>query len=174
MISERVNDVDVAGHGVVSEEAPDDLGKPSPLLGDWVMPALSQLLLDLPEPRVHTVPPGFPLNLELALACRAADECEAEKGEGLRFGLPALRAPSCCEAAELDQARLLWVQVERKRRQPRPQIGEEAFGVSSVLEADDGIVRLAHEDTIAGRMALPPLMGPQVVDVMKVDVRQER
>ena len=51
-----------------------------------------------------------------------------------------------------------------------------------VLEARDGIVRIANEDNVAGRVTscparirmTPPLMGPQVVDVVEVDVRKQR
>src|SRR5262249_10142690 len=43
-----------------------------------------------------------------------------------------------------------------------------------ILEADDGIVRVAHDDHVACGATLPPLVGPLIIDVMEVDVRQER
>src|SRR4051795_5404772 len=46
--------------------------------------------------------------------------------------------------------------------------------VVPVLEADDGVVRVAHDDHVAGRAAVTPAPDPQVVDVVQVDVRQER
>ena len=36
------------------------------------------------------------------------------------------------------------------------------------------IVRVAHDDHVAGGASLPPLMDPSIVDMMEVDVRQER
>jgi hypothetical protein len=42
-----------------------------------------------------------------------------------------------------------------------------------MLKANDGVVSISHHDHGAVRMASPPLPGPQIVDVMKVDVRQQ-
>jgi hypothetical protein len=55
------------------------------LLGDGPVHALSQTLLDLLQLRPHAVRSGLPFNQEVARARFAADEGEAEEGEGLRF-----------------------------------------------------------------------------------------
>jgi hypothetical protein len=41
-----------------------------------------------------------------------------------------------------------------------------------VLEADDGVIRVAHDDHVAGRMTATPLPDPQVVDVVEIDIRK--
>src|ERR1700756_3472784 len=63
---ERHECAEVRWHRVVVEVAPDDAPQPLPLLGDRVVRALLQRLLDLPKLLLHAVPPGFPLNLEFA------------------------------------------------------------------------------------------------------------
>ena len=62
----------------------------------------------------------------------------------------------------------------RGRRQPLPQVAEEPLGIGMPLEADDGVVGIADDDDLDGRPALAPLVHPEVVDVVQVDVRQQR
>ena len=42
-----------------------------------------------------------------------------------------------------------------------------------MLEAGYAIIGIAHDNDIAGGMASPPLRGPKIERVMKVDIRQE-
>jgi hypothetical protein len=42
-----------------------------------------------------------------------------------------------------------------------------------MLETNDRVVGVSHHDHGAMCMASPPLFGPQIVDVMKIDVRQQ-
>ena len=60
---------------------------------------------------------------------------EAEEVERVGLAVAALRPVSLRMAAELDQARLLWMQLQRKRRQSLLQLGEETIGITAVLEA---------------------------------------
>ncbi|WP_370655779.1 hypothetical protein, partial [Paracraurococcus lichenis] len=69
-----------------------DLPQPIPLFGDRLVPAPSQPFLDIPEPRLHAVAPGLPFEQEASLAGSAADEGEAQEGEGFRLTEPALGA----------------------------------------------------------------------------------
>ena len=99
---------------------------------------------------------------------------EAEEVERVGLALAAPGPVGGSVSAELDQARLLWVECERKLRQSLLQVGEEAFGVGTVLEAHNGVVGIAHEDDISARLPLASLIGPQIVHIMEVDVRQQR
>jgi hypothetical protein len=47
-------------------------------------------------------------------------------------------------------------------------------GVGLVLEADDGIIRIAQDDLIAGRLPLSPAVGPEIEGVVQVEVSQKR
>src|ERR1700752_4734160 len=43
-----------------------------------------------------------------------------------------------------------------------------------MLESDDGVVRIAHDNHVAPGTSLPPLVDPQIVDVVEIDIGQER
>src|SRR5215213_9489228 len=79
----------VGRHGVVGEEAPDNLRQPAALFGDGLVPPPSQFLLDLPELRPQPIPPGLPLQQEGAAAADAADEVKPRKSKV--SGLPSPR-----------------------------------------------------------------------------------
>src|SRR6266487_906332 len=51
---------------------------------------------------------------------------------------------------------------------------QEAPGVALVLEADNEVVGVAHDDHIARGLTLSPAHGPEIKDVVQVDVGQER
>src|SRR3954453_22036485 len=164
----------VGRHRVVVEEAGGDPPQPLPLLRDRLVQAPSQLVLDLPQLRPHAVPSGLPAQQELTLAGLAADEGEAEKGEGLRLAETAPGALDRREAAELDQAGLVRMQRQRELLQPRAHRVPEAPGVGLVLEADHDVVRVAHDDHVARGLAPSPALGPEVEDVVQVEVGEER
>ena len=100
----------VGGHGVIVEEASDNLRQPTALFRDRPMHLPPQLLLDFLEFGPHAVPPGFPLEQKVSPAAEAANEGEPQKIEGLRFADPALRALRRGKAAELDQTGLVRVE----------------------------------------------------------------
>ena len=91
-------------------------------------------------------------------------------------GLPSPRrlAVGRRKAAELDQAGLVRMQRQRERRQPFAHRIEEAAGVGLVLEADDDVVGIAYDDHVARGLAPSPALGPQVEDVVQVDVGEQR
>lgn len=64
------------------------------------------------------------------------------------------------------------VQVEC--RHPLAQFRQKPLGVSSVLETDDCVVSISHHDHCAARVASPPLLDPEIVGVVEIDVRQQR
>ena len=117
---------------------------------------------------------GDPLELETPAPGLPADVREAQEVERLR--LPeATRLPSLGgEPPELDQPRLVGVQLQAELREPLAKISEEPLGVLTMLEADDEVVSEAHDDHVTVRVAPSPLVGPQVKDVVQVDVCEQR
>src|SRR5919197_65308 len=110
------------------------------------MPASSQLRLHLAELRAHTVAAGLPLEQEAPPSAPTADEREAQKGKGLRFSEPALRASGRGKATELDQAGLGRMKRQRELPEPCPHRLPEAPRVGFVLEAHDEIVGIPRDD----------------------------
>ena len=78
------------------------------------------------------------------------------------------------EASELDQPGLLRMQRQRKLLQPLAHLVQEAPGVALVLEADDEVVGVAHDDHVARGLAPSPALGPEIEGVVQVDVGKQR
>jgi hypothetical protein len=68
---------EVGRHGVAAEEAGDDLSQPTPLLGDWAVHLLTQLVLDRLELRPQAVAAGLPMDQKASSARCSTDEGEA-------------------------------------------------------------------------------------------------
>ena len=49
----------------------------------------------------------------------------------------------------------------------------ERLSVAAILESDDEVVGVAHDDDFAARMPLPPLVDPLVQHVVQVDVDEQ-
>ena len=165
---------DVAGHRVVGHVAAYHAAQPPPLLRDGLVPALLELVFDLFQLCPHPLRDRDPPDLETPRPGLPADVREAE--EIGRFRLPgAPRRPAHGrEPAELDQARLARVQLQAESREPVAEVPQELPGVSQMLEPGDEVVGEAHDDHVAARVPPPPPIGPQVKDIVEIDVRQQR
>src|SRR5262249_16329613 len=53
-------------------------------------------------------------------------------------------------------------------------ISREASGLGLVLESDDEIVGIAHDDHVARGVTPSPALGPEIEDVVQVDVGKKR
>src|ERR1700730_16751863 len=160
----------IGRHGVIRKVSPYDLRQPTPLLGDRLVHSPPKLLLDLAELRPHAIASGFPPKLELALARAPADENKAQELEGFRFSKPRPSASLRRMAAKLDQAGLVRMQRQRKLLQPLTHRVPEALGVTFMLETDDEVVSISHNDHVARGLPLSPALGPEIEHVMQVDV----
>ena len=98
---------------------------------------------------------------------------EAQEIERLRPAnpcpLPLLRRP----AAELDHTGLVGMQGQRKLRQSIPQFRLKPLLISLVFKAGDYVIGIAHQDNVPLGMVTSPPIGPEIKDVMEVDVRQQ-
>src|SRR5271157_2438640 len=164
----------IGGHGVVVKEASDHLRQPSPLFGDRPVHLPPQLLFDFLELCPHAVPPGFPLEQKCAPAAAAADMGEPQEIEGFRFTKPALSAPCRSEAAELDQAGLIRMELQSELLEPSSHRIEKTASVVLMLEAQHQIVGVSHDNHVAGSLAPSPAFGPEVENVVPVDVGKQR
>jgi hypothetical protein len=98
--------------------------------------------------------------------------CQPEEIERFRLALTTPRSPFGSVSAELDEPCLLGVQAERECRQTFFEIVQEALRITPVLEPDDLIIGVSHDDHVALGVARAPLLGPEIVDVMKVHIRK--
>jgi hypothetical protein len=146
----------------------------------------TQRFLDHLQLGAHPVAARLPPELEVSPPAVPADVGEAKKVERRRFAETTYPPVLDRMASELDEPCLPRIEprsgsmqrqavsaLERQGelRQARPHILPEPLGVDLMLEADDDVVSVAHHDDVPMSMALPPLLRPQVEDVIQVDVR---
>ena len=91
-------------------------------------------------------------------------------------GLP---RPRCCsvlggEPAELDEPRLVGMQLQVELRESLAKVAEELLCITLMLEPDDEVIREARDDHVTACVASPPLPDPPVQDVMEVHVGEQR
>ena len=99
---------------------------------------------------------------------------EAEKLERLRLAEPTRLAIPGGVPSELDQPRFLGVQLQAELREPVAQISPEPLGVLPMLKPHHEVISETRDHDVAVRVPSPPLVSPEVEDVVQVDVRQER
>jgi hypothetical protein len=99
---------------------------------------------------------------------------KAEEVEGLWFPLTTPLAPFACPTPKLNEARLVRVQFEVEPVESLPQVAPKLLGVVFVLEADNEIVTVSHDNDVSPCVPAAPLGGPEVKDIVQVEVRQER
>jgi hypothetical protein len=66
------------------------------------------------------------------------------------------------------------MKIQSKTSEPRLEVGKELLCFLPVLEANNGVVRVAHDNHVTGGASLPPLVDPSIIGMMEVNVRQER
>jgi hypothetical protein len=94
---------------------------------------------------------------------------EPEEVERLRLTEASSAAVRNRVPTKLDEPRLIGMKVQAKASEPYLEIGKELLCFVPVLEANDGVVRVAHDNNVAGGASLPPLVDPLIIDMMKVD-----
>jgi len=139
-----------------------------------VMHASPQLDLHLLQLGLHAFANRLPKHQKPSLFRLPADVLEAEKIEGLRLAQSEALSVRRRVASELEQSRLFRVQFQLELLHSFFQFRPEPFGLVFELESNHNVVGVAHHDYIAARPLLPPCLNPEIKDVMKVDVRQQR
>src|SRR3954452_21487773 len=162
--------LDVGRHRVVGEVAGDDLLQPVPLFRDRLVQSPPHLLLDLLELCRHAVAAGFPMDPEVAPSRGAADEGETQESEGFRLAEAAPLAVAGRLTAQLHRPGPLRMARAREFLKPVTHHVEEPTGVGLVLKADDDIIRVSHNDHVAGGLSLSPAFSPEVERVVKIDI----
>src|SRR6516164_1621563 len=75
--------------------------------------------------------------------------------------------------AELNHAGLDRVERQRECREPFAHCIEETTCVALMLEAGHQIIGVAHDDHVATGLLPSPAFGPQIENVVQVDVAKE-
>jgi hypothetical protein len=173
-VTEHAECVTISRHRVEVEVAFDDLRQPFSLHGYRLVHPLSQLLFDGFQLRPHAVLPGFTQHKELAPTRLAAVKSEAQEAEGLRFAQPAPLAIDRREAAKLNQSGLFRMKRQREAFEPLAHHIEESPGIHLALKTNDDVVGVSHNNHVARGLVPSPALGPQVENVVQVDVGEQR
>src|ERR1700683_202100 len=125
------------------------------------MPAASQLFLQLlqlcGQPltdrlSLNDEPPRFP--------SLPAHVGESQKIKRLRFVLASPLPVFGCMAPELNQARLVRVQLQPELPHTLFPFGKKSLRVRTIFESRDDIIGVPDNDHVARRLMLPPVLSP--------------
>jgi len=139
------------------------------------LPAPSKRLLDLAKLGTHSLSLRLAPELEaITVFLGAAIVCQPEEVERFRLAQTTLRSTLGSVSAELNEAGLFRMQTKCKRREAFSEIVQETLGITPMLEPDDLIIGIAHDDHVAFGITRAPLRDPEIVDIMEVRVRKKR
>jgi hypothetical protein len=172
VVAEGPQSSGIARHGVVGAVAYDHRTEPCPGLRDGPMASLSQLGLERRELGSHPLLDRVAVDLEAPLQSRPTDVGEPQKGEGLRLPLASPFSVLAREASKLDQASLVGVKLEAEACQSLAQLPQTSLRLCPMLEPNDEVIGIAHDDHVALVLAAPGL-DPEIEHVVEVDVRQQ-
>jgi hypothetical protein len=83
--------------------------------------------------------------------------------------LPILLGPT----AELDQSSLLRIEFQSELSQAIPKFPAKSLCVVTILKPHNEVVGITHGHYRTARHLPTPCVDPQVVDIMKIDVRDQ-
>ena len=129
---------------------------------------------DLAQLRRHSLRDRLSQDQEAPVLGRRAGVREAQELERLRPAEAPLLALLGGEPPEADQARLLGIQAQPKRGQTLRQVSLEPLRVRTMLKSQHDVVGVPDDKHITAGMPLPPLLGPEIEDVVQVDVCEQR
>ena len=150
---------DIAGDAVVGIVAPHHHGQMGVLVPDGLMPVGPAPILDRRQRTGVTVLCRYLPHHILACPRFAPHVSKSEKGERGTIRLRMV-SPIWPVVAEINEARLVWMECESIPCKPLAQHAEDPLGIEEVLERQDGIVSKADKGTS------PPETPP---DLLKVD-----
>ena len=143
---------------------------PRPLFRDGSVHPPPQGFLHLAELRTQPHAHRLAQYHELSVPRLAAQVREAEEVECLRFLVATAVSVPAGEPTELDEPCFVRMQLKAELPEALPQLDEELLCLLAMLEAHHEVIGEAHDDDVASRPLLPPLMDPQVEYVVQVDV----
>ena len=168
-----VQTLGIAGNRMIVEPSADHGTKPSAYVDYLVMHACPELLFDLLQRDTHPFGNRCSLNREPTFPGLSAAVRKAQEVERLRLAQSLALTTCRREAAELDEPGLLRVKLKTELLQALMQLSEESFAIHTGLESHDEIIGVADHDHRSTCVSIPPLVCPQVKDIVQKHVRKE-
>jgi len=167
--------LDIARDSMIIHVALHHLAEPSGHVGDAVMQLIAQLLFNDLEFSPKALGNGLASDNEaFPVTGSTTDMCETQEIEGLRLTHTQATPTEFGIGAEFDQARFIRVKGEAESSETFLEVLQESFRFLAMLESQDVVVRISDNDNIPRCMTAPPLLYPQVQDVMKIHIGKQR
>jgi hypothetical protein len=174
LITEAIQSQQVRWNCMVRKVAIQDPLKPRANHRHGFVPPLVKLVPDRGQRRSHALLGRQSYDLELPCSVRSTTVRKAQEVERFRSALPPPAPPVDRKPAELDQTRLVRVQGEPELRQPFPEVLQEYLRRPHILKARHTIVGITNHNDLSSPWLFPPVLNPEIVDVVEVDIRQQR
>ena len=167
--------LDIAGDSMIVHVPLHHPAEPPGHISDAGMHLSAQLLSNGLEFGPKTLGNGLASNGEaFPVTGSTADVSKTQEIECLRLALTKTTPTGFGIGAEFDQARFIRVEGEAETSEAVLEVLQESFRFPAVLESQDEIVRVSDDDDITLCMTAPPLLCPQVHDVMKIHIGKQR
>lgn len=162
LVAERMDRGTVEGHPKVIDVTLNNRTHVTALIWDRLMPSSPKLRTDGLQLLQHPLAHRFPNHRELPLPCLSTTVRESKEVECLRLPLTASLLIVHCKSSELDQPRLLGVQLQSKFGQSFAKLFLKPLGFLLMLEPHNTVIGKPHDDDIPVCLLLSPLLGPKV------------
>src|ERR1035437_362334 len=138
------------------------------------MHASPELVFDLGQLRPHPFRDGLALQPEPSVLGLPAEMREAQ--EIKRLGFPVATSHPCSGsiAPELDESRLVGMQLQAELRQSLTKVGKELLRIGLMLESGHEVISKPHDDHVTVGVLASPLPDPPVEDIVEVDIGKQR
>jgi len=149
--------------------------EPSPKLWDRQVTPSHQSLFDRLQLGPKSLGHCLPSNDEAStLPLAPTDMGESEEVEGFRLAILSPSVVFDSEPAKLNQPSLVGMQSQPELLHASMKLAKESLGIVAVLESHDEVVCVSDNDDIARSISNPPLLYPQVENVVEVHIRKQR
>src|SRR5712691_5995174 len=147
--TEREQRRPIHGHPVVPQMPLHDRAQPPAHYWDRCVQAPPKLGFHRAQLRLQPPPDRLPYHREPSIPLLPAEVREAEEVERLRLSLVGAPPMFGREGPELQQPRLLGMQLQAELREALAQLRPKPLGVCPVLKPHDEVVRIPHDDHVA-------------------------
>ena len=117
---------------------------------------------------------GVPQYNELPFPGSTAYVRKSKEVKRLGFAQPSAPAVLLRKSSKFDQSGFIGMQFKIKLSKTLNKHFLELLGILSVLEAHHKVIAKPHDDHVAGCTRLPPVVRPDVEDVVKINVGKQR
>jgi hypothetical protein len=175
LIPEGEHTVYIAGDSMIMHVATHHSTEPPTRLRKIVVEASPDLTFQGLELGTKALGNGLTTDGEMtAVPGSPTDMGETQEIEGLRPAFPPKTTAVSRKASELDEPGLIGMKAKAESGQAIPEVIQKTQGLPAVLESQDKVVGVPDDDHIASSKTTTPMMRPEVQDIVKVHVSQER